>query len=43
MWIGRGYWAGQPMYLKGAVDDIRIYNKPLSSEEVKFLYEMENK
>jgi hypothetical protein len=42
LWFGRGYWDARndpsPIYFDGAIDDIRIYSKPLSSEEVLDLY-----
>jgi len=42
LWIGRGYWDAQddprPLYADGAIDDVRIYNRPLSSEDVEELY-----
>jgi hypothetical protein len=38
MWLGKGYWDAEPYYLDGAVDELRIYNRPLSAEEVKYLY-----
>ncbi|MBD3348442.1 MAG: hypothetical protein GF400_04505 [Candidatus Eisenbacteria bacterium] len=38
LWIGRGYWDGQPMYFDGAIDDVRIYDGPLTDREVSALY-----
>ena len=38
LWIGRGYWDGNSVFFDGAIDDIRIYNKPLSAHEVQELY-----
>lgn len=38
LWIGRGYWDGNSVFFDGALDDIRIYDKPLSPQEVKELY-----
>lgn len=37
-WLGKGYWDGEPKFLKGAIDELKIYNKALSSEEVNNLY-----
>ncbi|NIM57371.1 MAG: hypothetical protein GTO16_00295 [Candidatus Aminicenantes bacterium] len=38
LWIGRGYWNGNTVFFDGAIDDIRIYNRPLSASEVQELY-----
>lgn len=42
MWFGRGYWDARndpsPIYFDGAIDDIRIFSKPLSSEEILAIY-----
>jgi len=38
LWIGRGYWRGNSVFFDGAIDDIRIYDKPLSAQEVQELY-----
>jgi len=38
LWIARGYWNGNTVFFDGAIDDIRIYNKPLSAQEVQELY-----
>ncbi len=38
LWIGRGYWDRNTVFFDGAIDDIRIYNKPLSAQEVQELY-----
>jgi hypothetical protein len=38
LWIGRGYWQGNTVFFDGAIDDIRVYNKPLSAQEVQELY-----
>ncbi|MCZ7381562.1 MAG: zinc-ribbon domain-containing protein [Candidatus Methanoperedens sp.] len=38
-WIGRNGQAGQPMYYHGLIDEIRIYNRALSAEEIKANYD----
>lgn len=41
MWIGKGFWNhATDVYFDGYIDDLRIYNKPLSEEEVQNLYAM---
>lgn len=42
LWIGKGLWGMNPIYFDGQIDDIRIYNKTLSSEEVNLLYGIYN-
>ena len=43
MWIGKGFWDfGKETYFDGFIDDLRIYDTPLSDEQVKTLYEMKN-
>lgn len=43
LWFGKGYWNARkdpsPVYFDGAVDDIRIFSRPLSNKEVKDIYE----
>jgi hypothetical protein len=45
IWIGRGYThdvdTGGNRAFKGFIDDVRMYNRALSAEEVKVLYEFE--
>ena len=42
-WLGRGYWDAWPMYFKGSIDELKIFNKPLTHEQVLILYnEAEN-
>ena len=38
--VGRGYqpWGGQNFYFIGNIDDIRVYNRALSEDEVQALY-----
>ena len=43
MWIGKGFWDhGKETYFDGFIDDLRIYNVPLNTEEVRKLYKMKN-
>ena len=39
MWIGKGYWAAEPMFFKGNIKNIRIYDRVLNKQEIKYLYE----
>ena len=39
LWIGRGYWDSNDMYFDGAIDEIKIFNYPLSPAEVDTLYQ----
>lgn len=42
VYVGSGIdWSGGDIGFKGSIDDIRIYNRPLSSEEVSMLYNEE--
>ncbi len=34
-----GRWRGNTQYWHGKIDDVRIYNRALSSEEIKWIYE----
>jgi hypothetical protein len=38
LWLGRGHWDGTTQFFKGEIDELRIYSKPLSKEDVKRLY-----
>ena len=40
LFIGR-MWDGDPSYFRGSLDDIRIYKRALTEEQVKALYEWE--
>ncbi len=43
MWLGKGYWDhATAVYFDGYLDDLRIYERPLSEKEVKKLYGMGN-
>lgn len=39
LWLGKGYWDETVQYFDGAIDELRIYNRPLTGEEVKSLYD----
>jgi len=39
--IGRLFYTGQPRYFKGAIDEIKIYNKALTNTEVLTIYNTE--
>lgn len=38
--FGRGSWRGEEYYFDGAIDDIRIYDRPLNISQVTELYEL---
>ena len=38
LWIGRGYWDTNDMYFRGVIDEIKIYDAPLSPAQVNSLY-----
>lgn len=38
LWLGKGHWDRTEQYLKGAIDELRIYNSPLSAVEIEELY-----
>lgn len=38
LWLGRGHWDRTVQYLKGAIDELRIYNRALSAEEIENIY-----
>lgn len=40
MWLGKGYWDAETYFLEGSIDELRIYNRPLTAREVKDLYGM---
>lgn len=43
MWVGKGYWDhATEVYFDGYIDDLRIYDKPLSKSEVQRLYNMKD-
>ncbi len=39
LWLGKGHWDRTTQYYRGAIDELRIYNRPLTGKEVKKLYE----
>ena len=40
--FGRLYLAGSPRYFEGCLDEVRMYNKPLSSQEIDTLFNNAN-
>jgi hypothetical protein len=38
LWLGKGHWDRTTQYLKGAIDELKIFYRPLSSEMVQSLY-----
>jgi len=38
MWLGKGHWDRTTQHFNGAIDEVKIYNKPLSKLEVASLY-----
>lgn len=38
MWLGKGHWDRTIQYYDGAIDEMKIFNKPLSSSEVQDLF-----
>jgi hypothetical protein len=38
LWLGKGHWDETTQYYDGAIDELRIYQKPLTQEEVTELY-----
>jgi len=42
-WLGKGHWDhAQKTFFDGALDDVRIYNRPLNKNEVQKLYARKN-
>lgn len=39
LWIGKGHWDRSVQHLKGAIDELKIFYRPLSSESVQALYQ----
>lgn len=43
MWVGKGFWDhATDVYFDGYIDDLRIYDQPLSKSEVQRLYNMKD-
>ncbi len=43
LWLGKGFWDfGKETFFDGYIDDVRIYNIPLGSDQVKSLYDDRN-
>lgn len=38
LWLGKGHWDRSTQHLKGAIDELKIFYRPLSSESVQELY-----
>jgi len=38
--MGVASWGGTTFYFHGLIDEVRIYNRALSDEEIKALYEV---
>ncbi len=38
LWLGKGHWDRSTQYLKGAIDELRIFDRPLTHQEVISLY-----
>ncbi len=38
LWLGKGHWDRTTQYLKGAIDELRIYGNAISAEKVRELY-----
>jgi len=39
LWIGRGYWDSNDMFFDGAIDEIKIFDRPLIQADVDSLYQ----
>ncbi len=40
LFFGKGFWNKEVLYFDGIIDDVRIYDRPLSTEEVHILYDL---
>jgi hypothetical protein len=38
MWLGKGHWDRTEQYLEGAIDELRIYDRPLTAGEIQELH-----
>jgi hypothetical protein len=41
LFLGKGFWNKEVLYFDGIIDDVRIYDRPLSTEEINHLYHLE--
>ena len=41
MWLGKGHWDNTTQYFEGSIDELWIYNKALTSGEVRDLFEVQ--
>ena len=41
LFLGKGFWNKEVLYFDGIIDDFRIYDRPLSTEEINHLYHLE--
>lgn len=40
LFLENGFWDTEVLYFDGIIDDVRIYNRPLSTEKVHSLYNL---
>ena len=40
LFLGKGFWNKEIHYFDGKIDDLRIYDRPLTTEEVVLLYNL---
>jgi hypothetical protein len=38
LWLGKGHWAREVQYTRGAIDELKIFYRPLNSNQVESLY-----
>ena len=38
LWLGKGHWDRSTQHLKGAIDELKIFYRPLNSDRVRALY-----
>ena len=41
MWLGKGHWDNTTQYFEGSIDELRIYNRALTGDEVRNLYSVQ--
>lgn len=39
LWLGKGHWDRTEQYLEGAIDELKIFNRPLGAAEVAAIYQ----